>query len=35
MERILVVEDDKNIRELIRLNLQLAGYSCELCRDGK
>lgn len=35
MERILVVEDDKNIRELIRLNLQLAGYYCEMCRDGK
>lgn len=33
MERILVVEDDKNIRELIRLNLQLAGYGCEVCRD--
>lgn len=35
MERILVVEDDKNIRELIRLNLQLAGYGCEVCRDGR
>lgn len=35
MERILVVEDDKNIRELIRLNLQLAGYECEVCRDGR
>ena len=35
MERILIVEDDKNIRELIRMNLQLAGYHCTLCRDGK
>lgn len=35
MERILIVEDDKNIRELIRMNLQLGGYHCTLCRDGK
>ena len=35
MERILIVEDDKNIRELMRMNLQLAGYHCTLCRDGK
>lgn len=34
MENILIVEDDRHIGELIRRNLQLVGYSCEVCRDG-
>ena len=29
--QILIVEDDKNIRELIRRNLQLVGYDCQVC----
>ena len=33
--QILIVEDDKNIRELIRRNLQLVGYDCQVCRDGR
>lgn len=35
MDRILIVEDDKNIGELIRRNLQLVGYSCVVCHDGQ
>ena len=35
MDRILIVEDDKNIGELIRRNLQLVGYSCVVCQEGK
>lgn len=34
MERILIVEDDKHISELIRRNLQLVGYTCVVCHDG-
>lgn len=35
MARILVVEDDKHINELIRRNLKLAGHECVCCFDGE
>lgn len=35
MEQILIVEDDKHISELMRRNLQLVGYSCVVCHDGR
>lgn len=35
MAKILVIEDDRHISELIRRNLKLAGYECACCFDGK
>ncbi len=35
MEKILVVEDEKNIRDLIKFNLENAGYEVETAADGK
>lgn len=35
MARILVVEDDRHINELIRRNLKLAGHECVCCFDGE
>jgi two-component system alkaline phosphatase synthesis response regulator PhoP len=35
MEKILVVEDEKNIRELIKFNVESAGYKVETAADGK
>ncbi|SFL50260.1 winged helix-turn-helix domain-containing protein [Halanaerobium salsuginis] len=35
MEKILVVEDDKNIRELIAFNLENAGFTVDTAGDGK
>lgn len=35
MEKILVVEDEKNIRELIEFNLENAGYEVETAADGR
>ncbi|MFN2340038.1 MAG: response regulator [Halanaerobium sp.] len=35
MEKILVVEDEKNIRELIKFNLENAGYEVETAADGR
>ncbi|MDO4167231.1 MAG: response regulator transcription factor [Eubacteriales bacterium] len=35
MEQILIVEDDKHISELMRRNLQLVGYPCVVCHDGR
>jgi len=35
MEKILVVEDEKNIRELIKFNLENAGYDVDTAVDGK
>ncbi|MEM1325243.1 MAG: response regulator transcription factor [Bacteroidota bacterium] len=33
--RILLVEDEENIREGIKLNLELEGYEVEIAKDGK
>ncbi|MCH5266668.1 MAG: response regulator transcription factor [Lachnospiraceae bacterium] len=35
MEKILIVEDDRHISELIRRNLQLVGYDCVVCHEGR
>lgn len=35
MNRILIVEDEKPISELIRLNLTDAGYACFCAYDGE
>lgn len=35
MNRILVVEDEEAIAELIRMSLRKAGYDCEVCYDGE
>ena len=35
MPRILIVEDEEPIRELIEMNLTVAGYACETAADGK
>ena len=35
MTRILVVEDDSSISELIEMNLNIAGYVCEIAAGGK
>ena len=35
MEKILVVEDEKNIRELIKFNVENAGYEVETAVDGE
>jgi two-component system alkaline phosphatase synthesis response regulator PhoP len=35
MDKILVVEDEKNIRELIKFNVENAGYEVETAADGK
>ena len=34
MNRILIVEDEEPIANLIRMNLVKAGYQCELAFDG-
>lgn len=34
MNKILIVEDEEAIANLIRINLQHAGYSCEVANDG-
>ena len=34
MKKILIVDDENKIRELIRLNLELAGYNCIEASDG-
>lgn len=31
---ILIVEDDRKLRELFRAELRIAGYDSELCEDG-
>ena len=35
MRKILIVDDEEKIRELIRMNLELAGYKCEEAEDGE
>lgn len=35
VKKILVVDDEENIRELIKFNLETAGYSVELAADGQ
>ena len=35
MNRILVVEDEKSINDLIEMNLSEAGYDCVCCYDGE
>lgn len=35
LEKILVVDDDKNICELLRLYLEKEGYSVIMCHDGQ
>lgn len=35
MKKILVIDDEENIRELIKYNLEAAGYSVELAADGQ
>ncbi|MEC9490476.1 MAG: response regulator transcription factor [Halanaerobiales bacterium] len=35
MKKILVVEDEKNIRELIKFNLENSGYQVETAADGR
>ena len=35
MNKILVVEDEKTISELIRINLVDSGYECQCVYDGK
>ena len=34
MRKILIVDDEEKIRELIRINLELAGYECCEAKDG-
>ena len=35
MSHILIVEDDSAISELLSMNLQVAGFSCDVAYDGK
>lgn len=35
MSKLLIVEDDKHISELIRRSLKLAGHECICCFDGR
>lgn len=35
MKKILIVDDEEKIRELIRINLELAGYECYEAEDGQ
>ena len=35
MTNILIVDDEEKIRELIRMNLELAGYKCDEAEDGE
>ena len=35
MNRILIVEDEEPIANLIRMNLVKSGYQCELAFDGE
>lgn len=35
MRKILIVDDEERIRELIKMNLELAGYECSEAEDGE
>ncbi len=35
MNRILIVEDEKAISDLIKIGLETQGYKCEIARDGE
>jgi len=35
MRKILIVDDEESIRELIKMNLEVAGYSCIEASDGQ
>ncbi len=35
MRKILIVDDEEKIRELIKINLELAGYECYEAEDGE
>lgn len=35
MKKVLIVDDEENIREIIRLNLEMAGYECFEAEDGE
>ncbi|MCG8515471.1 MAG: response regulator transcription factor [Halanaerobiales bacterium] len=35
LKKILVIDDEENIRELIKFNLETAGYKVELAADGQ
>lgn len=35
MKKVLVIDDEKNIRELIKFNLEAAGYEAVLAADGQ
>lgn len=34
MKKILIVDDEESIRELIKMNLEIAGYECFEAKDG-
>lgn len=34
MKKVLIVDDEEKIRELVRINLELVGYSCDEAEDG-
>ena len=34
MKKILIVDDEDKIRELIRVNLEIVGYNCNEAEDG-
>lgn len=34
MIKILIVEDEKSISDLLKLNLSMYGYNCTVCNDG-
>ena len=35
MRKVLIVDDEERIRELIKMNLELAGYECSEAEDGE
>lgn len=32
--RILIIDDEKNIREILKMNLEMEGYECKALEDG-